>query len=403
MKKAMKRSYVVGARIANGEWELPYLLLATRYSLLATRSSGGNFTMSELINVRSNRNDLRRQLLATVSALTLLGFMNGAQASEDAAPDHPLVWIELGSQLDREIDPAQTWLPPNIPAPLKQPAFEPFGRMPRIGYDLDGKISFQPDDSSWIFSAAIRYGKAKRGPKYTHDQDNISGTYFGQPALPTYAFTDLHSRADASHLIVDFQAGKDLGVGLFGGHASSSINFGIRVAQFTEDARGSMTAQVSVPHKYEAGIDNYGDLHAARSFSGIGPSIDWKASLPVAGSLENGLALDWGANGAFLFGRQKTDVRLHTKQIRYAFFYSSVPPVLLAQSTSEPVRRKQVIVPNIGGFAGLSYRMGGRGKIALGYRADFFFGAIDGGLATRKSENVGFYGPFASVSIGIGG
>jgi hypothetical protein len=41
-------------------------------------------------------------------------------------------------------------------------------------------------------------------------------------------------------------------------------------------------------------------------------------------------------------------------------------------------------------------------KVSLGYRADMFFGAIDGGIDTRKNENRGFYGPFASISIGLG-
>jgi len=326
--------------------------------------------------------------------------MNGAQASDETAPDHPLVWIELGGQFDSEIDPAQTWTPPNVPPPLVQPTFQPFGKMPGVGYDWDGKISVQPNDSNWTFSAAIQFGKAKHGPKSTHDQDNATGTnLFGLPGPPTYAFTDSHSVSETSHLILDFQAGKDLGLGLFGGHGSSSINFGIRMAQFTQDARGTMTAQVSARNKYNAGIARDGDIHAARSFSGIGPSIDWNGSLPMIGSLTNGIAFDWGANAAILFGRQKADVGLHTKVVQY---YAS-SGVLLTHMTSEPIRKKQVIVPNIGGFAGLSYRAGNRAKFAVGYRADFFFGAMDGAIETRKSENVGFYGPFASVSIGIGG
>jgi hypothetical protein len=43
------------------------------------------------------------------------------------------------------------------------------------------------------------------------------------------------------------------------------------------------------------------------------------------------------------------------------------------------------------------------GKVSLGYRGDFFFGAIDGGVESRKTYNRSFYGPFASVSIGLGG
>jgi hypothetical protein len=39
----------------------------------------------------------------------------------------------------------------------------------------------------------------------------------------------------------------------------------------------------------------------------------------------------------------------------------------------------------------------------LGYRADFFFGAVDGGLGTSEKETRGFYGPFAKISVGLGG
>ncbi len=41
-------------------------------------------------------------------------------------------------------------------------------------------------------------------------------------------------------------------------------------------------------------------------------------------------------------------------------------------------------------------------KISFGYKADFFFGAIDGGIDARKNENRAFFGPYASISIGIG-
>jgi hypothetical protein len=42
-------------------------------------------------------------------------------------------------------------------------------------------------------------------------------------------------------------------------------------------------------------------------------------------------------------------------------------------------------------------------EISLGYRADFFFGAVDGGLSTPEKETRGFYGPFAKISVGLGG
>lgn len=363
--------------------------------------------MRELEQARTESQHAKRQLLATVSALALTGFVGSAMASDDARADHPAVWIELGGQFDGESNPAETWIPPNRPLPLVQPPFEPFGWMPSIGYEWDGKISIQPNESNWTFSAGLQFGKAKRGPKSSHDQANPSGyNLFGLPAPPTYAFTDSHTVSDATHFILDFQAGRDLGLGLFGGHARSTINFGVRMAQFRESADGTMTAQVSAPNKYNAGVDRYAEMHATRSFTGIGPSIGWNASFPISDSLTDGLSIDWGASAAVLFGRQKARVSLKTQEIHYTTgFAGTAPPnvYLLTHTTAVSARNRVVVVPNIGGFAGLSYNMGGRGKIALGYRADFFFGAIDGGIETRKSENVGFYGPFASIGIGIGG
>ena len=60
------------------------------------------------------------------------------------------------------------------------------------------------------------------------------------------------------------------------------------------------------------------------------------------------------------------------------------------------------MVPDLGGFAGLSWCVP-NAKVAIGYRADFFFGAMDGGIDGAHRENVGFYGPFASISVGLGG
>jgi hypothetical protein len=42
-------------------------------------------------------------------------------------------------------------------------------------------------------------------------------------------------------------------------------------------------------------------------------------------------------------------------------------------------------------------------KVSLGYRADFFFGAMDAGIDSPDSKTVGFRGPFATVSLGLGG
>jgi len=39
--------------------------------------------------------------------------------------------------------------------------------------------------------------------------------------------------------------------------------------------------------------------------------------------------------------------------------------------------------------------------VSLGYRADFFFGAVDGGIDTRVSKTLGLNGPYATISVGL--
>jgi hypothetical protein len=40
--------------------------------------------------------------------------------------------------------------------------------------------------------------------------------------------------------------------------------------------------------------------------------------------------------------------------------------------------------------------------VSLGYRADFFFNIMDGGIDTRKGEDRAIHGPFAKISVGLG-
>ena len=70
--------------------------------------------MSELMNRQCNARTLRWKLLATVSALALLGSVCAvgvAKASNDDT-DRPIVWIELGGQFDILDDNQQKLAPP---------------------------------------------------------------------------------------------------------------------------------------------------------------------------------------------------------------------------------------------------------------------------------------------------
>ncbi len=105
-------------------------------------------------------------------------------------------------------------------------------------------------------------------------------------------------------------------------------------------------------------------------------------------------------NAALLFGRQKARFSHQSAVDRVTGV--AYPTATQAHPMATRSRSRMVTVPNIGGFAGLSYRIR-NAKFAAGYRADFFFGAKDSGLDTRNTTDVGFYGPYATISIGLGG
>jgi hypothetical protein len=353
--------------------------------------------MTEIIQ-NSIRRSLRYRLLLSVSSAAVLVLAAEAQAEEA----RPTVWIELGGAFDQISRDSVGWVPPNLTDPISNPSPEPFGKTPAIGYDFDAAIEIRPRDSDWIYSASVRYGRAQRGPKRFHDQTyktHAVGYAGGKYYLTTYAFLNATAQSRSTHAIVDFNAGRDVGLGSFHG-GISTMHFGIRMAQLNERAEASLTAFSTAPAKYSSGkVVHKADALMTRSYTGIGPAVSWDGATPLVGSLNDGFSFDWGANASLLFGRQKVRIALHTQDARY---YGAGANMVISHLSSTPLRNRTVVVPNLGGFAGLSWRLP-NGKVSLGYRADFFFGAIDGGLSTSEKETRAFYGPFASVAIGIGG
>lgn len=376
--------------------------------------------MSELITPRIHAN-MRLQLLATVSALSLLTTITSQAKAEDA--DRPTVWIELGGQLERVDAGEERFTPPFIVA-TPRPAPETVspagvGHPPRYSFGGEGKISFEPRNTDWVFSAAVRFGRSN-SRKHLHQQSyptqpKISGLPSFQYALP---FSDADRKDSESHAILDFQVGKDVGLGMFGHGSTSVFSLGVRYAQFGERTHTAFKSQPDFVPAYsyygtlkfrvgERYHTNQATATVARSFHGIGPSLSWSGSVPFVGNADGGeITFDWGVNGALLFGRQKARVH-HQTTARYhsggGTGYYGVPRATLYRHTPpDQFRSRSVIVPNAGGFAGLSFKFPDA-KLSMGYRADFFFGAMDGGIDTRQSENRNFYGPFATISIGLGG
>lgn len=395
--------------------------------------------MSELIQKNDNRATIRWKLLTGASALALAAYVSAGGIARAEDTGHPLVWIELGGQFSRLQDSQETFAPPFLS--MRPSIFDSSQKFERPSlYSLDemGKISFQPDSSDWLLSASVRYGRSG-GKRHVHQQTypqrfgkyvSHSGVIYSRFEYPVAAkFADTNARNSERHLVLDFQAGKDVGLGLFGRKdVASTVSFGVRFAQFKSKSNVALKSDPdwhfhylyypSLPSfGYRSSKLAYGQVYhnnlatfrATRSFHGVGPSISWNASVPFAGNLKNGeLDFDFGVNGALLFGRQKTKTQHQTSQQYHpAGLFSLYYPAhqIYHHPSNAPAyyntRSRNVTVPNVGGFAGISFNYDDA-KITLGYKADFFFNALDGGIDARKSENRAFYGPYVSISIGLG-
>jgi hypothetical protein len=387
--------------------------------------------MSELIKSRCIRDAIKKELLVTVSsaALSLIFFDVGAAQADDS--DKPIVWIELDGQLEAATGMERPIYPEFFS--INAPAIKTIKQARQVGrpyiFGNEGAISFQPEDSDWVFSGSIRIGRAN-GKNHIHHESKVGPwyhhtvTYYGKGNAyfftPTFQNTsDMASNFSRSHLIVDFQAGKDVGLGLFGRESSSNIAMGVRFAQFASKADILIRARPDVRYHFNtfllpyklpiAFFSNYVEgSTAVRHFHGVGPSLSIKETLPLIGEAKAGeIAFDGGVNAAALFGRQQARIQHHSAE----YFRNGAVPyhghpggysTVYQNSASPPQRSRMIVVPNIGASAAITYRVENF-KVSAGYRADFFFGAMDTGIDVAKKSNASFYGPFASISVGLGG
>jgi iron complex outermembrane recepter protein len=374
----------------------------------------------------------RHKLLMTVSATALLGLVYSTAANAGTDADRPLVWIELDGNLNRISGQPEPYMPP-FDAVGVQHGLMSAGSLqtpPRYSIDGGGSISFQSEGSDWIFSASVQIGRSKMR-KHEHQEVPITTDSVIGPLRISDRFSigyvdqtaDYTVKSGERHAVVDFAVGKDLGLGLWGANSSSQIALGIRIAQFTTKTSMDLRAD---PYPHRAGEKYLPQLHGSipfnfyyqfysarptfdRSFQGVGPSLSWKGSALIVGpSGEDAeVTFDWGANAGLLFGRQRVKIQHQTtadRHVNLPFGPLSGQPKYSTDhyvNSARTVRSRAVTVPNIGGLVGMSLKLP-NAKISAGYRADFFIGAMDGGLDARKSVTRGFYGPFASISIGVG-
>jgi hypothetical protein len=294
--------------------------------------------MNTTMNTRNEPGNIRRHLLAGVSAAALVMAAGGLPAKADE--DRPILWMEFGGQLEQTGEGQAIFSPPFE----AMQSVNPFTRAsvvektPRFDLGEGGKISFAPEGTDWVFSAAVRIGRSNGSARHVHEETHPASAtailsvpafhLYNKTVVPPNArrFSDVAARDNESHQIIDFQAGKDVGLGMLRG-GSSSLNVGVRYAQFHSKSTARIDGDPDFAFHTKYATQIFGlhgkfnipqqswDLYAAkeqaqRSFRGLGPSISWDASLPLAGSADSEeVTFDFGINGAVLFGKQK--VRLH--------------------------------------------------------------------------------------------
>ena len=405
--------------------------------------------MSEAMNRRSKAS--RFYLLTTVSSIALISPVFGIGPAL-AAGQESGVWVEMGASSDRVNDsnsdfafPIGGLIPPDgLTGPLTGAL-----NLSRSASE-NGKLTFRPGESDWVFSAAVTYGRSQGKSRLNQQQPLPSTTFVTfHTTIPTYPFPyhkthikHVHASGNSltatssnteSHFVIDFSAGKDVGLGLFGRDSTSVFSAGVRYANFTTKLNMPQIRGVTDVHFTEVnhtiptfaffrsiGVteivpwyhtsrsqiwhDVNGSGKSSHNFSGLGPSISWEASVPLIGNKDHGgeFLLDWGVNAAVLFGKQKNKVE-HRSSSSYNCYgkicgaaYKLYAPQSGAARTS-----KNVTVPNLGGFAGVSYSVSNF-KASFGYKADYFFRAIDTGVAGQHAVTRSFQGPFASITVGIG-
>jgi len=380
----------------------------------------------------------RMHLLTTVSTVALItSLWAGGPALAAGSGDEPPLWIELGSHAYTVNDSDNFALPfgSTLP-PLTGPLVD--GLLLSREFGDDGKITYRPEGTNWVFSAGVTYGRSRgKGgtvrqtqplptTSVTYDLSYIPSSPFGStsrthPAKITANSIDADTIDSESHLMIDFAVGKDVGLGLFGRGSTSTLSAGVRFGQLNSQVKIARFSAVPDAHlssfhtsyptsfgftkiidgSHQVWHSLSGSAQSWHRFTGVGPSIAWNASAPLTGhSQEEGISLDWGINFALLFGKQKNKVQ-HDTSVAGNCYMGFCPPNSHYKDTSQSENTKTITVPNLGGFAGLSYRVEDV-KISLGYRADFFFHALDTGVAGQHADTRGYYGPFASLSFGLG-
>ncbi|HEX6866586.1 MAG TPA: Lpg1974 family pore-forming outer membrane protein, partial [Caulobacteraceae bacterium] len=352
-----------------------------------------------------------------------------------APREGPYPWtLDLGAQLQR-IDAPNGYLAPSQTEEFQGPmAIFDDAQAEDLdwGDGRDVKLTYRPSDG-WSISAGVRFNRTNgvADPMAVSATPTVCG-FVGAGSFycdllegPKYERLT-KSTEDNSALakvwdleestLVDFQVGKDIGLGI---GESSQVSAGLRYAKLHSQTEAELKG---VPDWYvpEGWYTNYlnithsvlePEVSADRKFDGWGPTLSWAAAQSLVAGDWGKLSVDWSIGGGVLFGEQETRIvekqkETFTEHTPFQYFFSgSVLPPIPTITVSPPeviARSEDATVPTVDLSLGVSYSKGAF-KTGLGYRWERYFEAIDGGYRQHEAEDRTIDGPFFKVSMGFGG
>lgn len=214
-----------------------------------------------------------------------------------------------------------------------------------------------------------------RGRFEQTNEELVSGRWLGQYG-PNNSIEGLVDGGEASyrerHVAIDLEAGREVGLGL--ADMPLRLHAGLRIAHLngktnfkSHEWEGWTSAEEPGcypgnlhPEAMDEACSAKGDIQ--RRFSGAGPRVGFDTGMSIG---VDGVGLNLSGAVAALFGERATDWKFtEWEHFKNEPSYTST---------------EFVLVPNIEGSLVLAWRLTGYSQLALGYRVDAYFDAMDVG------------------------
>jgi iron complex outermembrane receptor protein len=289
-------------------------------------------------------------------------------------------------------------------------------------FDLDRgdgrEVKFTYNAGDWKAWLGARFGKTNGSSVGVfRSEPGNSGCQSSKYVAPNFCVTNPANlvtttnwsqsghRQKEEHTIVNFAAGRDIGMGLF---EASTLSVGLRYADLNsaqdislygishwDVPTGTVVSQTGHRHRLSA--------HADHGFEGVGPVVSWDASKLLIGDDDAGhLDIDWSVTAGALFGDQDTSIQGEERAETILFSLVSLGEVTTMATPVAIQRSSSRTVPVVDVSLGLSYTVN-RAKISAGYRWERYFNAIDGGYDETQQYDRTIDGPYLTLAIGFGG